>query len=179
MSRGRHAERDAEDRDAAIAKYNEFHRFDPRRLEWAPPHFVIPARMYRAGKALWVTYRSDKVDPSTLRRPRKPVDYIHEHDAGVITYVSEPLDADAEGVDVPSWAREVDALAKLGECLGFRFEGPDGEEEAQTRAPRPELYTIPSGRCLLVIEGRRGHRPSVAAMMWGGALGVFARGIDG
>lgn len=160
---------------AAIDKYVEFHRMDPRKVGPFAPSFKIPERMYRAGKATWITYRSDKVDPETLRRPRKPVDYIHEHDAGVATYLAKPLDRDAEGVAVPTKFREVDALTRLGFCLGFGFENADGGHEGKSQRPLPELYTVPDGRCLLVVQDRR----SVLAMMWGGGLGVFARGIDG
>jgi hypothetical protein len=50
----------------------------------------------------------------------------------------------------------------------------DGRE-AEGRAPLPDLCCTPDGKCLLVVQGKR----KVLAMMWGGALGVFARGIDG
>jgi hypothetical protein len=161
--------------DEAIAKYVEFHRLDPRRIGAFPDTFAIPARVYRAGRSKWVTYESAKVDPATLRRPRKPVSYIHEHDAGVATYLTTPSDADAEGVDVPARFREVTALARLGFCLGFCFEDDGHKQEAQATRPFPDLYTVPDGKCLLVIQSRR----TVLAMMWGGGLGVFARGIDG
>lgn len=161
--------------DEAIAKYVEFHRLDPRRIGPFPSSFKIPERVYRAGRSKWVTYESTKVDPETLRRPRRPVSYIHEHDAGVITYLTTPCDADPDGVDVPSRFREVPALARLGFCLGFRFDDAEGEHEASATRPFPDLYTVPDGRCLLVIQSRK----EVLAMMWGGGLGVFARGIDG
>jgi hypothetical protein len=168
---------DVRDRaDEAIAKYIEFHRLDPRRIGAFPDTFTIPARVYRAGRSKWVTYESAKVDPETLRRPRTPVSYIHEHDAGVTTYLTTPTDADADGVDVPARFRDVPALARLGFCLGFCFEDGDGrKQEAQATRPYPDLYTVPDGKCLLVIQSRR----TVLALMWGGSLGVFARGIDG
>lgn len=160
----------------AVEKYTEFHRLDPRKIGSFPDSFVIPKVMYRAGKAKWITYRSGKVDPETLRRPSRPVDYIHEHDAGVVTYVPKPLETDAEGVEVPERFRKVPALARLGQWLGFCFEDADGEKrEARGTRPLPELYTVADGRCLLVIQSRR----QVLAMVWGGGLGVFARGIDG
>lgn len=160
----------------AIEKYTEFHRYDPKHIGSFPPSFRIPDHMYRAGKAKHVLYRSGKVDPSTLRKPRKPVDYIHEHDAGVVCYVSSRADTDGDRVDVPRRFIEVPALTRLGYCLGFCFEDADGEEcEVEGRRPLPDLYTTPDGKCLLVIQSRR----QVLAMMWGGGLGVFARGIDG
>ncbi len=159
----------------AVAKYQEFHRYEPKQIGAFPVSFHIPRVVYRAGKAKWVTYRSAKVDPETLRKPRTPIDYIHEHDAGVVTYMVNHKDADGEEVDVPE-RFQVDALVRLGICLGFCFEDLDGEKsEVQSRRPMPDLYTTPDGKCLLVVQSRQ----KVLAMTWGGALGVFARGIDG
>lgn len=161
---------------AAVDKYVEFHRYEPKEIGEFPASFKVPDRMYRAGRAIWVTYLSSKVDPETLRRPRKPVGYIHDHDAGVMLYSDHALDSAAEEVDVPLAFRSAKALVKLGTCLGFAHEGADGEEcEGRSTRPAPDLYTTPCGRCLLVIQGRS----KVLAMMWGGGLGVYARGIDG
>lgn len=164
--------------EEAIEKYVEFHRLEPRKIGEFPASFSIPATMNVGGRAKFVTYRSSKVDPESLRKPSRPVDYIHEHDAGVVVYVDDdhcPTD-ERVVVDVPSEFRDVAALTKLGECLGYCFIDEDGEKhEAEGRAPLPELYTVPNGKCLLVIQSKR----DVIAMMWGGGLGVFARGIDG
>lgn len=158
----------------AVAKYKEFHRYDPRQIGNFPASFRIPDRIFRAGPAKFVTYRSSKVDPETLKRPVHPVNYIHEHDAGVTCYIAGPAPG-LEIVDVPRKFIEVPALTRLGSCLGFCFE-EDGEPcEVEGRDPLPDLYTTPDGKCLLVIQSRK----TVLAMMWGGALGVFARGIDG
>ncbi len=174
MSRRLHRNADPEI-EPAIAKYREFHRYDPRQTGEFLSSFAIPEQVCLAGKAKFVLYRSGKVDPATLRKPRKPVNYIHEHDAGVMTYVADPLEG-APLVDVPQRFREVPALTRLGYCLGFCFEDSTGEEcETTGVEPLPDLYTTPDGRCLLVIQGRT----TVLAMMWGGGLGVFARGIDG
>jgi hypothetical protein len=161
----------------AIAKYVEFHRYDPKQIGEFPPSFQIPTHMYRVGAAKWVTYRSGKVDPATLKKPRTPVSYIHEHDSDVNCYLSDAVTSDGEQVDVPQKYRDVPALTRLGFCLGFRFEDSDDPDggEVQSRQPYPDLYTTPDGRCLLVIQSKK----TVLAMMWGGALGVFARGIDG
>jgi hypothetical protein len=162
----------------AVAKYQEFHRFAPTIIGEFEPGFRIPRRARLAGTSKWVTYRSGKVDPATLRLPRKPVDYIHEHDAGVKTYTMPSPDFEPTGdeTDVPSFVIDAPALTRLGENLGFCFVTPEGEEkEAEGTEPFPELYTTPCGKALLVIQDKR----EVLAMMWGGALGVFARGIDG
>lgn len=165
-----------QDAEAAIEKYRQFHRYDPKEIGAFPAAFRIPDRVWRAGDAKWVAYRSGKVDPATLRKPRAPVNYIHEHDAGVVCYLAERVDGAAE-VDVPQRFRDTGALTRLGYCLGFCFADPeDGEPcEASGKAPLPELYTTPDGKCLIVIQSRR----RVLAMMWGGGLGVFPRGIDG
>lgn len=163
-----------EEREAAadaISKYKEFHRYDPRQIGEFPSSFRIPTTVYKAGRALWVTYRSGKVDPSTLRKPSKPVSYIHEHDAGVITCFATKT-AGGQAVDVPRKFVEVPALTRLGVCLGFGF-GDD--EEVRCTRPMPDLYTTPDGKCLLVVQSKK----KVVAMMWGGGLGVFPRGIDG
>ena len=166
----------AEQAAQAIDKYVEFHRLDPKKVGEFASSFSIPAKMHRAGAARWVTYRSGKVDPETLRRPSHPVNYIHEHDAGVVTYLPNASDADGPAVDVPERFRNVPALTRLGFCLGFCFDDANGEKcEAKATPPMPDLYTTPDGKCLLVIQSRT----KVIAMMWGGALGVFARGIDG
>ena len=161
---------------SAIKKYREFHRLDPKTIGEFDRAFTIPSAVFLAGPAKWVTYRSTKVDPESLRKPRKPIDYIHQHDAGVNTYLVDGDVVDGHHVAVPANFREVDALVRLGQCLGFCFTDPDGSDaEVEGRAPLPDLYTTPDGKCLLVVQSRR----EVLAMMWGGALGVFARGIDG
>jgi hypothetical protein len=155
---------------AAVGKYEEFHRFKPKRLEMVD--VVIPKMIVRAGKGVWVTYRSMKVDPTTMIRPRsKGVDYIHEFDAGVMIYIK---DGDGPRVEVPK-AFHVDAMVKLGTCLGFCFKDGDDKVEAQSEPPMPDLCATPDGKCLFVVQDRK----EVLAMIWGGALGVFARGIDG
>ena len=168
----------AERAEEAVAKYREFHRFAPTVIGEFESGFRIPRRARLAGSSKWVTYRSGKVDPATLRLPRKPVDYIHEHDAGVTTYVMPAPDFEPTGkeTEVPSFIVEAAALTRLGENLGFCFITPEGDEKvAEGADPLPELYTTPCGKGLVVIQDKR----EVLAMMWGGALGVFARGIDG
>jgi hypothetical protein len=161
---------------AAIDKYIEFHRYEPKKVGSFPAAFRIPEQMHLAGRARWVTYSSTKVDPETLKKPRNAISYIHEHDAGVNAYLPSAADADGGVVDVPGRFLNIEALTRLGVCLGFCFEDANGEKcEAEGSSPMPDLYTTPDGKCLLVIQSRS----KVLAMMWGGGLGVFARGIDG
>ena len=161
------------DKEAAAEKYEEFHRYPPTKIGEFADGFSIPKSVVVGGKALWITYRSGKVDPATLRKPRSPVDYIHEFNAGVVAYLAS---GKGKRADVPGKFREVAALTKLGENLGFCFEdGDEAEVEAVSTRPMPELYATPDGKCLIVVQDKR----RVIAMFWGGALGVFARGIDG
>lgn len=157
----------------AIAKYREFNRFDPKHVG-PMKGLVIPPQMRRAGVAKHVIYRSMKIDPETLVRPRRRgVDYIHEHDAGVYCYLPDG-DPHARGglYDVPDVALDPDAnFVLLGKCLGFKVD----DTEAQGTEPLPELYCTVDGKVLLVIQSKR----ELVAAMWGGGLGVFARGIDG
>lgn len=155
-----------EDRDEAVEKYKEFHRYDPKRVEEI--QLSIPLRVRKLGAAAHVLYRSAKVDPSTLRKPSNPVDYIHEHDAGVEVYACDG----AADTDVPNEFRQIGAIVKLGKCLGFALK--DGAE-AEATEPMPDLCCTPDGTCLLIVQGK----DKVLYMIWGGALGVFARGIDG
>jgi len=153
--------------------YEAFHRYPPRKIGEFNSSFKIPPRVFKQGKSINVLYRSGKVDPETLKKPRNPVDYIHDHDPGVCTYL---VDGDGDDVAVPHWIRDVDALVLIGKCLGFAFEGPDGESvEAQGKQPLPELYATTNGRALLVIDGKR----TLIAIIWGGKLDVEPRGIVG
>ena len=161
---------------SAIEKYIDFHQYEPRNIGEFPKSFFIPPEIVCVGTAQHVMYRSGKKDPETLIKPKKPLNYIHEHKAGVKLYRA---DKNAEGAykKVPGWIQETQALALLGECLGFCYEDYEGNEvEAEMRTPRPELYAVPPhGKALIVIQNKR----KVLAMMWGGQLVVEARGIVG
>ncbi len=162
----------------AVEKYREFHRLEPNEVGAFDRDFVIPKAVRVMGAARAVYYRSRKVDPETLKRPRRPVNYVHQHEDGVMAYatIGGPLDLpDSDVVSVPGWLVEVDHLVLLGECLGLIFEDDQGEIEVGVDDPLPMLYTIPSGKALLVVEGK--HR--VVALVWGGDLGVEGRGIVG
>ncbi len=161
--------------EAAVAKYEEFHRYAPKSI--SSGDLKIPRRMVTAGKAIFVTYESAKVDPETLKKPRAAVPYIHELEAGTVLYLNE---GDVEGgqgdAEVPAEFRNATALTRLGVCLGFAFKGDDGEQvEAEGTAPMPELYCTPCGRCLMVVQSKK----SVIAMIWGGGLAVENVGIVG
>lgn len=173
---GRRARRnpsDDESEQARLAKekFEEFHRHPPAKIFTGKTK--MPTRVRELGPALFVLYASTKNDPDTGKPVKEAVRYIHEHDsAGVTTYTP----VSSGGVEVPAFIRECEAVVLLGTCMGYAWtdEKTGKEREAKPR-PRPELYTTPCGRALLVIQDRR----EVIAMVWGGALGVEARGIVG
>lgn len=161
--------------------YEGFHRYPPKKIGEFNAKFRIPRVVYKQGKAINILYQSDKVDPETLKKPKKPVDYIHDHDSkGVTTYL---IDDHGEAVDVPDWIANAQALTFLGKCLGFAFEDPSGKKiEAEGVDPLPELYAIQvrdgifkKKAALLVIQDKR----DVLAIVWGGKLRVEPRGIVG
>lgn len=153
--------------------YEAFHRYPPRKVGEFDPSFKIPEYVFKQGRSIDILYRSNKVDPETLKKPRKPVDYIHEHDAGVATYLPTGT---GERIRTPDWICNADALVLLGKCLGFKFEGPDGKlVEAEGASPLPELYTTVDGKALVIVD----DKCSLIAIMWGGKLGVEPRGIVG
>ncbi len=164
----------------AVEKFVEFNRFDPRATGTMAT-VDIPDEVWCLGAAVHVMYRSDKVDPETLRKPRRPLNYIHDHDTGVSLYVPLevrlPGDLEGELEPVPDWIREATTVTKLGDCLGYRFlpEAGGRARDVEGTRPLPELYCTPCGRALLVVQSKR----QILALMWGGMLGVEARGIVG
>lgn len=163
------------DRDVkkAVAIYEGFHRFEPRKVGEFHPSFKLPSRVNKQGESIDVLYRSDKVDPETLKKPRRALDYIHEHDSkGVFTYLPR---GPGELVEVPDWIRDTKALAKLGDCLGFKFKRDGKTVTAKGKKPLPELYCTPNGRALIIVQDKR----DVLALVWGGKLDVEPRGIVG
>lgn len=162
----------------ASDKFREFHRKEPHRFGAFADELEIPMEARCLGKAKHVLYRSSKKDPETGRPVPAPINYIHEHDAGVHVYV--PTDAEVDvGTDdiepVPDFMLETNELVLLGTSLGFMFVGDDGEHEVEATKPMPELYCTPCGRALVIVQDKR----EILALIWGGGLGVEARGIVG
>lgn len=160
---------------SAVDKYIEFHALEPREVGQFPASFKIPAEVQLAGDAVHVLYRSGKVDPATDRKPKRPLDYIHDHKKGVKVYRADAHYSQRQK-RTPKWIRETKALVLLGQCLGFAYRDGDGYEvDGKASSPYPELYTTPNGRCLVVVQDKR----RVVALIWGGTLGVERRGIVG
>jgi hypothetical protein len=157
---------------AGVRKYVEFHQLEPRKVGRFPATFEIPAEVKLGGTAKQVLYRSDKLNPTT-GADEGVIDYFHDHKDGVRIYRTD-AHFGGQARRVPNWIRNVKALVRLGDCLGFTYADEDGYEvRAKGKKPYPELYCIPSGKALLVVQGKR----RVLAIIWGGRLGVEARGI--
>lgn len=155
-----------------VRKYVEFHQFSPRKIGRFHSSFEIPREAKLAGPAVNVLYHSDKLNPTTLE-DEGWIDYIHEHEAGVNLYRT---DAGFDGPirKVPRRIWNAPSLVRLGDSLGFAYEGEDGKlVEGKAKKPLPELYTTPDGKALIVVQSKR----RVLALIWGGRLGVEARGI--
>ena len=157
---------------SAVRKYVQFHQHEPKKVGQFSKDLVIPEIITCVGQAKDVLYRSDKLNPST-GEDEGWIDYIHKHSSGVYCYLTEK-GAPGELAHVPHWIQDARELVWLGQCLGFSFTDHDGEpHEAKGTNPLPELYCTPSGKALLVIQGKR----RILAMMWGGKLTVEPRGI--
>lgn len=157
----------------AVTKYRQFHQFGPTKIGEFRDGFQIPREARLAGPARNVMYRSDKLNPAT-GNDEGVIDYIHEHGTGVIVYRTD-AECGGELRAVPPWLQRVTSLVRLGQCLGFEYEAPSGVVEATVEPPLPELYTITTGRALLVIQNKR----RICALIWGGNLRVESRGIVG
>ncbi len=165
----------------AISMYRGFHQYDPDDVRPAPAGFSIPEEVALAGPAVHVMYRSGKTDPETGEIPKRPLDYIHDHSPGCNLY--RPDLNGGKIVRVPAFILRINdgigsskatALVRLGQSLGARYIDEEGYEvDAAVGGTLPELYTIPSGKALLIIQ----NRTTVKALIWGGRLGVEPRGI--
>lgn len=150
-----------------VSKYMEFHQLEPTEI--GEMSFDIPETIVCVGSAQWVAYRSDKWT-------NKNENYIHEHEYGVKCYHADATEDEGDECDVPEWIYAAKTLVRLGDCLGYLYIGADGEPcEAMVEKPYPELYCTPDGNALIVVE----DKCRLVALIWGGNLGVTARGIVG
>ena len=157
----------------AASKFIEFHQRDVRRVGEFHADLAIPDTLLRIGDATQVLYRSDKLNPTT-GEDEGWVDYFHDHHPGVVLY--RPAGRGVAGLErtVPEWLRDVRELTWLGYCLGLSYRDDGGRVvDVAAAKPLPELYCTPTGRALLVVQGKR----KLVACMWGGRLGVEDRGI--
>lgn len=152
--------------------FADFHKYEAEKIGEFPSSFYIPEDATFVGEGAYVLYRSAKFDPITHAKPDRPIDYIHELGDGV--RISR-LDTD-EGAEraVPQYIHSAGALVLLGKCLGFGYLDEDGDDVEAT-CTSCDLYAIPSGKALLVIE----KKEKVLALIWGGKLNVEPRGIVG
>jgi hypothetical protein len=160
-----------------IKMYETFHARPPRKVGAFPASFELPDDVLVVGKAVHVAYRSDKRDPETGVIPAKPIEYIHEHEAGVVVGLCQDDGQGGSVRRVPSSILNVDSLVLLGQCLEFKWRTPGGEDvTAEGRRPMPLLYATPSGKALVVANHDK-RRP--LAIIWGGKLRIEWRGIVG
>lgn len=153
--------------------YLDFHKYEAKKIGEFPSSFGIPQDACLIGDALYILYKSSKCDPLTYIRPGNPINYIHEHKAGVKVYTADHHEEGVERV-VPQYIHSVEALTLLGKCLGFGYTDFDGNN-VDANCTSCELYSIPSGKALLIIEKKK----EVLALIWGGQLNVEPRGIVG
>ena len=154
--------------------FETFHQYDPIAVGDFGKGFKIPREANYVGEAKTMFYTSDKLNPETSE-DEGWINYFHEHEGGVRMYV---LDEKREGEwrRVPKWIHATKALVRLGDCDGFEYVDFDGGTvEAKSTGRKPEWYTTPSGKALLVIQDKR----SVLAIAWGGSLNVEWRGVVG
>lgn len=158
----------------AIRMFRRFHTRDWRGEGDFHRDLEIPEHVACLGDAKHVLYASDKLNPET-GEDEGWIEYIHEHSSGVHVYQPVPrASADLELVRVPAWIRNVDQFTWLGRCLGFQYKDERGRAcDVKGTQPLPELYAIPSGKALVVIQSKR----KLLAMIWGGKLAVERRGI--
>lgn len=155
-----------------VRKYIEFHQFEPRKIGRFHSDFIIPREARLAGPAVHVLYHSDKLNPTT-GKDEGWIDYVHDHKDGVNIYRTD-VGFDGPIRKVPRRIWNAPSLVRLGDSLGFAYRDEDGMEiEGKAKKPLPELYTTPDGKALIVVQSKR----RVLALIWGGQLGVEARGI--
>jgi hypothetical protein len=155
----------------AVKGYKRFTKFDPQEFGILEG-FQMPSELMYIGDAYHILYRSDKWES-------KFNDYIHEHEAGVGVYVpTDSMIDEGPLEEVPSWLKKVESLYLLGLCLGFQYKNAAGRKSDAEARPYPELYAVPSGRALLIIDVK-GPRARLEAALWGGMLDVRPEGITG
>jgi hypothetical protein len=166
-----------DDVEDAIAMWETFHQRDWNKVGEFYPRMKLPERLVVLGKAEHVMYRSNKREPESGRIPKRPLDYIHEHDENVriaVPFSSKLKLADQrKAVALPRVLSSATTFARLGFCLGFAYSHRGEVLEVEARRPLPELYAIASGKALLVIQ----DKCKIEAIIWGGRLDVESRGI--
>jgi hypothetical protein len=154
--------------------FETFHQFEPTEIGEFARGFSIPREALYVGEAKTMFYSSDKLNPTT-GEDEGWINYFHEHEGGVRMYVLDE-EHDGEWRKVPAWIRDAKALVRLGDCDGFEYEDFEGSSvRAESTGRKPEWYTTPSGKALLVVQDKR----KVLALAWGGSLHVEWRGVVG
>jgi len=157
------------DFNKALSQYENFHKLPPKEVGTFNG-LVLPDACVVVGEATEILYRSDKWE-------NKNHDYVHDHKPGV--KVGRCDTGGLRDAAVPRFITSATTLYRLGVCLGLSFCNFDGEPmEARVKRPYPELYAVPSGKALLIID-TSGTRAKLCIALWGGQLDVRDVGIVG
>jgi hypothetical protein len=152
------------DLSSGVKKYLEFHALEAKDV--GPLQLrALPERIYYAGKMKQTLYASAKWGNGTHS-------YYHDHEAHVKVYVPQRTAGTTARV-IPWRIAKVTTFVKLGRAIGLVYTDAATDEDMELGGPGIELYCIPSGKALLLIQEKR----TLVAMIWGGKLAVEARGI--
>lgn len=183
------------DVERAAERFETFTKREAETLHAFAPTLKIPASIAHVGEAVSVSYASNKWSGNTQN-------YIHHndchcghereaHENGELGEGDGPcnwlcgcrrfksnvkmyLTGRGRGTAVPPWIQRVTTLTLLGRCLDFSY--IDHKRNVVDRkAPGCQLFCIPSGKALLIIEDKK----RLVAMIWGGKLDVLDVGIVG
>lgn len=153
----------------AMSKLEEFHQRAPKK-HWKNTHTSIPRTVVVVGEMLVIRYSSDKWGEDRAQK------YFHEHDGGVKCGLVEDTrrnPPDGEVVEVPQRIRGVQTLTFLGRFLDGEYVTPEGKH-GRIAGSKASWWCSPDGHALFVVDN---DTDEVLAVVWGGDLGVEARGI--
>jgi hypothetical protein len=149
------------DANSGLKKFKEFHQMEPKKV--GPlSNFKMPTSLVCAGTMTWIYYSSTKWGKGRY-------DYKHEHESGVKLYVNDNIEGSQHAT--PQWICKLDTIWKLGACIGYEFIDKDNTKVSAT-CRGCTLWAAPNGKALLILDGNKVH-----AIIYGGKLGVEARGI--
>jgi hypothetical protein len=149
------------DLDRGVEMYLKFHQLEPKNVGQLSIS-KIPSSVKCVGKMVNTKYASKKWEGVTNF-------YTHDHDSGVKIYFP------GSGAHTPSFITNATTLVKLGRCISLEYVNHRGDECYAEGNAGTELYCIPSGKALVVVQDKR----KIEAIIYGGKLTVEARGICG
>ncbi|MCJ7752707.1 MAG: hypothetical protein MUQ65_16740 [Armatimonadetes bacterium] len=153
----------------AIEVFEGFHDYDARKLETFSAALVIPRLVYVVGRAVSISYRSDKWQKGTF-------DYIHKIVSfPKVVFAITSAEDGSRPRQLPAKARDGDqVLVRLGKCLDAVYQDDSGEMKT-TFPARTDWFFSPPARALYAITAKK----KLQCVIWGGNLNVEDRGIVG